>query len=112
MSTTTMTPVHQSAPWEWALEPQAATRLPAAPAARWLLVTAGRVWLTRSGAGLEGGDVWLQAGERHPLPAGSEWVLEGWPAARVALLEVPQRASAPAARAWRARWPAPVLHAA
>jgi hypothetical protein len=112
MSTTTMTPVHQSAPWEWALEPQAATRLPAAPAPRWLLVTAGRVWLTRSGAGLAGGDVWLQAGERHALPAGSDWVLEGWPTARVALLQAPQRPATQQRRARRAPWFAPVLHAA
>lgn len=91
MNTATMTSSHQSAPWEWALEARAATRLPAALLPRWLLVTTGRVWLTRSGAGLEGGDVWLEAGERHALPAGSEWVVEGWPEARVALLEAPQR---------------------
>lgn len=89
MSTQAMTTSHQSAPWEWALDGTSATRLAAANAARWLVVTDGRVWLTRSGAGLEGGDVWLGAGERLPLPAGSEWVAEGWPRARLELLEAP-----------------------
>ncbi|MFY9512464.1 MAG: DUF2917 domain-containing protein [Rubrivivax sp.] len=87
MSTAAMTSSHQSAPWEWTLEAQAATRLPALPQLRWLHVTAGRVWLTRTGAGLEGGDVWLDAGERHALPAGSEWVVECWPEAKLSLLE-------------------------
>ena len=109
MNTTAMTSSHQSAPWEWALESRTATRLPAATLPRWLLVTSGRVWLTRSGAGLDGGDVWLDAGERHALPAGSEWVVEGWPAACVALLEAPQRqVSAPA---WGRAF-GPVLRAA
>ena len=115
MNTPVMTSSHQSAPWEWALEASAATRIDAVGTPRWLLVTSGRVWLTQSGAGLEGGDVWLAAGERHALPAGSDWVVEGWPQARVALLEAPQprRISAPAS--WgRVLRPvlAPVLRAA
>lgn len=89
MNTQAMTSSHQVAPWEWALNQASARRLPAADTPRWLVVTDGRVWLTRSGAGLEGGDIWLGAGEGHALPAGSEWVAEGWPAARVELLEVP-----------------------
>jgi hypothetical protein len=90
MNSCSMTNVHQSAaPWEWTLAPASATRLAAAGQARWLLVTGGRVWLTQSGAGPQGGDIWLEAGERHRLPAGSEWVAEGWPFARVAVLEAP-----------------------
>lgn len=80
-----------AAPWQWRLSPRRAQRLPAAATARWLAVEQGRVWLTRSQRALEPGeDVWLQAGERLPLPAGSEWVVEGWPEARVVLLEAPQ----------------------
>jgi hypothetical protein len=83
---------HQSGePWEWTLAPSTALRVPVAGRMRWLVVTAGRAWLTRSGAGIAGGDVWLAAGERHALPAGSEWVVEGWPQARLALLEAPAR---------------------
>ena len=100
---------HQSSePWEWTLAPSGALRVPAAGRTRWLLVTAGRAWLTRTGAGVEGGDVWLAAGERHALPAGSEWVVEGWPQARLALLEAPARRlgidlSAVLRRAWPRR---------
>jgi hypothetical protein len=108
MNTPAITVLHQSAPWEWPLDGHTATRLVSASTPRWLLVTSGRVWLTRSGAGLEGGDIWLDAGERQALPAGSEWVVEGWPAARVALLEAPVgRLSA----SWR-RASAPFRHAA
>lgn len=86
------------APWLWALPRATARRLPQAPAARWLAVTEGRVWLTRSGQALEPGeDIWLSAGEHLLLPAGSEWVVEGWPQARVAMLEAPRAdLSAPA----------------
>ncbi len=109
MNTDSMTILHQSGPWEWALDGAAATRLDATAAARWLLVTAGRVWLTRSGAGPAGADVWLAAGERHLLPAGSAWVVEGWPEARVALLQAPQqRLSVPV---WRRAF-APMQRAA
>ncbi|MDE2455997.1 MAG: DUF2917 domain-containing protein, partial [Burkholderiales bacterium] len=81
---------HQAAtPWEWSLARATATRLRAAPRPRWLLVTAGRVWLTQSGRGSESEDVWLGTGERLLLPAGSDWVAEGWPEARVELLEAP-----------------------
>jgi hypothetical protein len=102
---------HQSRePWEWTLALSSALRVPVAGRTRWLLVTAGRAWLTRTGAGVEGGDVWLAAGERHALPAGSEWVVEGWPQARLALLEAPARRtgadlSAVLRRAWPRRWP-------
>jgi hypothetical protein len=62
-----------------------------ASALRWLAVEEGRVWLTRSQQALQPGeDIWLQAGEQLPLPAGSEWVAEGWPEARVVVLEAPE----------------------
>lgn len=79
----------QAAPWEWPLAPARATRLRARRRPRWLVVTQGRVWLTRSGAGPQGDDVWLREGERQLIAAGTEWVAEGWPEARVALLEAP-----------------------
>jgi hypothetical protein len=91
MNTSAMTFQHQSAPWEWPLARASATRIAPEKAPRWLLVTAGQVWLTRTGGGLAGGDIWLGAGERHALPAGSEWVVEAWPEGRVALLEAPRQ---------------------
>ncbi len=96
MTLHSMIEVHEqeaSAPWLWTLPRAAARRLPRADAARWLAVTEGRVWLTRSGQALQPGeDIWLSAGEQWLLPAGSEWVAEGWPQARVAMLEAPQGA--------------------
>lgn len=89
MSQTAMSNSHQNAPWEWAVGPATAMRVPAAGQPRWLVVSEGRVWLTRSGAGPYGEDIWLNAGERHELPCGSEWVIEGWPSAQVELLEAP-----------------------
>lgn len=81
----------QPGPWQWRLAPRQARRLPAAAHTRWLAVEAGRVWLTRSEQRLEPGqDHWLVAGERLPLPAGSEWVAEGWPEASVLVLEEPR----------------------
>jgi hypothetical protein len=109
MNAPAMTFQHQSAPWEWPLARARATRLAAANTPRWLLVTAGQVWLTQTGAGLAGGDIWLKAGERHALPAGSEWVVEAWPEGRVALLEAP---GPPAGRRTLGRGWAPVLRAA
>jgi len=102
MNPDSMTIQHQPAsPWEWLLSPATATRLASADRARWLAVTGGRVWLTQSGAGPDGDDVWLAAGERHRLPAGTEWVVEGWPQARIELLEAPApRLSGGGRRAW------------
>lgn len=89
------------APWLWTLPKAAARRLPRAGRARWMAVTEGRVWLTRSGQDLQPGeDIWLSAGEHLLLPAGSEWVVEGWPQAQVAMLEAPQDGlSVPGSRA-------------
>ena len=104
---TTTDALPSTAPWEWSLCRARATRLAASALPRWLVVTAGRVWLTQgpqSGAGLHAAGVWLAAGERHALPAGSEWVAEGAPEARVAVLEAPLAAGPPTVRArWLAR---------
>jgi hypothetical protein len=77
------------APWEWSLVPGHAIKLASRTRPRWLRVTQGRAWFTQSGSGPQGEDVWLSAGERQLLPAGSEWVAEGWPDARLELLEAP-----------------------
>lgn len=103
-----MNELHQ--PWTWRLAPGSALRLAAAPVARWLAVGEGRVWLTRSGAGPEGEDIWLEPGQRHPLPAGTDWVAEGWPEARIELLQAPVSVRA-ASQARRRVWP-PALRAA
>ena len=70
------------------------------PRALW--VHEGRVWLTRrcmgrSARACSGAlppDVVLAAGQSHTLPAGSEWVLEAWPAAHASVVQVMQPARA------------------
>lgn len=113
MNTQSMTISHQnSAPWQWLLGRGEVTRFERTDHARWVHVAEGRVWLTRSGAGPDEADVWLEAGQRHLLPAGTEWVAEGWPQACVELVEAPAprlSAGGGAAR-WRV-WP-PALRAA
>jgi len=78
-------------PWVWPL--CGVSRLKATREVRWLVVDEGRVWLTRSQrhAGLND-DIWLGPGQRHRLPAGSEWVVEAQPNARLELLLVPPAA--------------------
>jgi len=99
MNTATMTNGHQTT--QLALAPSRAARLASSAHARCLQVTSGRVWLTRSGAGLEGDDVWLSAGDQMPLPAGTEWVAEGWPEAHAEVVGgVPRPAFG-----WLAAWP-------
>ena len=100
MDTATMTYGHRTTPL--ALARSRAVRLAPSAQPRWLQVTAGRVWLTRSGAGPEGDDVWLSAGEGLALPAGTEWVAEGWPEAQA---EVVGEAPRKPASAWLAAWP-------
>lgn len=98
---------HQTtAPGEWALQAGQAIRLQASTMTRWLWLKSGRAWLTRTGAGPLGEDLWLREGERAPLPAGSEWVIEGDPQAQLMVLEAPQPAQARVSPAawWRARW--------
>lgn len=93
MAASVMTNAHDTrgaAPWQWRLDSRRAQRLPAVPALRWLAVEEGRVWLTRSQSSPQAPeDVWLSAGERMSLPAGSDWVAEGWPEARVVVLQAP-----------------------
>lgn len=93
MAANTMTNAHDTSgatPWLWRLDSRRAQRLAATPALRWLAVEQGRVWLTRSQRALQPAeDVWLSAGERLPLPPGSDWVAEGWPEARVVVLQAP-----------------------
>lgn len=78
---------HQS-PWLWRLATHQVTTLAAEPHTRWLKVEEGSLWLTRRESGADrSDDIWLCAGESLVLPAGSEWVLEAWRAARVSLLQ-------------------------
>jgi hypothetical protein len=87
---------HQDrAPWQWPLLPYSATALPAAPVSRWLEVSEGEVWLTGGHPGQQAVDVWLQSGQNHPLPACTAWVMQGWPQARVTVLETPARMPVP-----------------
>lgn len=90
MKSLAMSDSHGCKPWQWCLDSRHARRLAAAPARRWLAVEQGRVWLTRSEHRQQPPeDLWLGAGERLELPPGTEWVAEGWPAARVVLLQAP-----------------------
>lgn len=95
MDRTPMSSTHDrstgAAPWAWQLDgTRRARRLPAAPMPRWLAVERGAVWLTRSeNQAARSEDVWLRPGERQLLPAGSDWVAEGWPTAEVVVLEAP-----------------------
>jgi hypothetical protein len=81
-----MTEHHQtSRPWEWQLAPGRLARLEPMPVARWLELHEGSLWLTRTvRRGDPPADVWLAAGERVLLPAGSQWLAEAGAAARVA----------------------------
>ncbi len=97
MNSNTMTNLHQTrlhqtrlhqthlreSPFVWPLAQSQAVTLTADPATRAFWVHEGRVWLTRPGAA----DVWLDAGQFHTLPAGSEWVVEAWPQARVSVVQ-------------------------
>jgi hypothetical protein len=105
MDTLLMSDSHQAeAPWVWAVAPAQATTLAAVPAPRWLQVHDGRVWATERRSGVElPTDIWLLAGQGLRLPAGSSWVIEAWPQARVSVLEA---APAPLGRraGWRRAW--------
>lgn len=67
-----------SNPLEHRLQAAEVLRLPADPAERALVVTAGLLWLTLDG---ERWDHWLQPGETLPLPAGHAALLQAWPTA-------------------------------
>jgi len=74
----------------WRLARGQVRRLPAQAGERWLQATAGRLWLTRSGAGTaREADIWLDAGQRQWLAPRSEWVIEGWGDAAFVLLQPP-----------------------
>ena len=82
-----ITELHQApAPWEWQLADSHAATLAAHAAPRWLQVNEGCVWVTAEDAGPHAPDLWLQAGAHLQLPAGSTWVLQAWPQARMSLL--------------------------
>jgi hypothetical protein len=104
MDTAFMIQAHES-DMQWDLPEGSALRLAPAPAPRVLAITAGRVWLTRSGAGeAAASDVWLEAGESARVAPDDEVVLEAWPQARFTVLEspasTPRRLSAARAAAW------------
>ncbi len=96
-----------SSPFVWQLGRHQAVTLAPEAGARALWVHEGRVWLTRRCEAGIADDVWLQGGQSHTLPSGSEWVLEAWPMARVTLVQaapvrVKPRPTASWAQAWRA----------
>jgi Protein of unknown function (DUF2917) len=79
--------VHQGGcPWAWPLRDREVTTLGAGAVARWLRVDEGCIWITPRLAGEHDPDIWLSAGESLALPAGSAWVVEAWPQARLSLL--------------------------
>lgn len=109
MKTSTMQESNQQHNIAWALPAQGAVTL-VAERAQVLWVHEGRVWLTRRCEQGSPDDVWLAAGERWLLPAGSEWVAEASPSASVSLvLAAPQAVSRGGVGAWlRSRlagWP-------
>ena len=87
MTASPMSKVHHTQPWNWTLSERQVQTLPAAPVQRWLRVEEGCLWGTRRDShGQREDDVWLAAGESLALPAGSHWLLEAWPQARLSLL--------------------------
>jgi hypothetical protein len=109
MTTITMQEANRQPDVAWALPPAGAVTL-VADRAQLLWVHEGRVWLTRRCRTGQADDVWLRPGERCLLPAGSEWVAEAAPRARVSLV-----LAAPARRrfsgrgwlAWLRAWARP-----
>lgn len=92
-------------PFVWPLVPHQAETLAADEHSRALWVHEGRVWLTRKCATGTPQDVWLEAGQSHTLPAGSEWVVEAWPDARVSVVQAAQTVIKPrAASSWTLPW--------
>lgn len=96
---------HQPAPWAWFLDGRQATTLAATAVPRWLRVDEGCVWITAQHGDANGDDIWLGAGDSLALPAGSAWVVEAWPQARLSLLQAAPVALSRGAvwqRAWQA----------
>jgi hypothetical protein len=106
MNQSLMSQQHQSAPWDWTFDGREAQTVAAAPAPRWLRVEDGCLWLTRRDShGQRDDDLWLTAGQSLVLPAGTEWVLQAWPQARVSLLlEAPVPAGRPSGVASQRWW--------
>ena len=99
----------------FAHEPEASWRLPArqlltlAPAAeaRYLAVSRGLLWATRSASRLDEPvpqDVWLAAGDGTWLAPGTGWLIEAEADAAFALRQAPRPASV--SSAWRVAWQA------
>jgi hypothetical protein len=118
MATALMTQRQESsraggAGWQWHLASGRALRLAPRRGPRWLLVTEGRLWVTRSGAAADEAveDCWLHPGQHLALAAGDDAVIEAWPSARFEVLEAAPGSVLPAtrrggrlsamARAWR-----------
>ncbi len=78
---------HDNSPFVWPLAQRQAVTLAADPGTRSFWVHEGRVWLTRQCSHGTADDVWLDAGQSHTLPAGTEWVVEAWPQARVSVVQ-------------------------
>ena len=92
-------------PFVWPLAPHQAQTLAADEHSRALWVHEGRVWLTGKCATGTPQDVWLEAGQSHTLPAGSVWVVEAWPEARVSVLQAAQTVIKPrAVSSWALPW--------
>ena len=88
MSKSFMTNSHRnSGPFVWPLDDRQALTLAADPGTRALWVHEGEVWLTRACSNCTPDDIWLGAGQSHTLPAGTEWVVEGWPQARFSVVQ-------------------------
>lgn len=107
----------EQAPWSWPLAPRQVRTLPAAAVARWLRVDDGCVWVTQQRSDAPAEDIWLQSGESLALPAGTAWIVEAWPQARLSLLQAMPVFSRggpwPRVRAWlaaRLRRPAWPVH--
>lgn len=107
MSKRNQTASLDEAPFGWQLPARDAVTLAADMAPRALWVQEGCVWLTRQCDACTPDDIWLEAGQSHTLPAGSEWVVQAWPTARVSLVQtapalVKRRGAAFWGPAWRA----------
>jgi hypothetical protein len=96
---------HNAAAPVWTLSRRQARRLAATRHRRFLRVLEGELWLTPSaGARHASEDLWLRAGQRLELPAGVEFVAEGWRDSRFELLLAPGPVAA-----WSAQWLHPLL---
>ncbi len=92
---------HQNpAPWSWPLEARRALTIEATTQPRWLRVDGGCVWATEQEGGPAGDDIWLDANQSLAVPAGSAWVIQGWPSARISLLEAAPEALSRGGAAW------------